>query len=76
MACLKGTNPKHPKLGVAIKVEPIRTKKAISDIKQLLGRSPRHLYLFTLGINTAYRANVIVTLLNPVGHYTNPNKRF
>jgi integrase len=62
MSFLKGTNPNHPQVGSAIKVEPIRTKKAISDIKQMLGRSPRDLCLFTLGINTAYRANELLSL--------------
>ncbi|HEY9828812.1 MAG TPA: tyrosine-type recombinase/integrase [Stenomitos sp.] len=58
----KGTNSNHPKLGSAIKVEPIRTKKAIADIKHMLGRSPRDLCLFTLGINTAYRANELLSI--------------
>ena len=58
----KGSNPNHPKLGSSIKVEPIRTKKAISGIKQLLSGSPRDLCLFTLGINTAYRANELLSL--------------
>lgn len=62
MSFLKGMNPNHPQPGSAIKVEPIRTKKAIADIKLLLGRSPRDLCLFTLGINTAYRANELLSI--------------
>ena len=58
----KGANPNHPKLGSAIKVEPIRSKGAIQRIKGLLGSSPRDLCLFTLGINTAYRANELLSL--------------
>ncbi|ABW26800.1 site-specific integrase [Acaryochloris marina] len=37
-------------------------KKAIAGIKQLLSWSPRDLCLFTLGINTAYRANELLSL--------------
>lgn len=38
-------------------MEPIRDKKAIQRIKKILADRPRDLCLFTLGINTAYRAN-------------------
>lgn len=54
-------NPNHPKKGQRIKVEPIRSKEAIADIKEMLKDSPRNFALFTLGINTAYRA---IELLN------------
>ncbi len=53
-------NPNHPKKGDCIKVEPIRTKKAIKKIKKIL--SPRDRCLFTLGINTAYRANGLLSI--------------
>lgn len=55
-------NPNHPKKGAAIKVEPIRDKKAIGRIKKLLSDAPRDLCLFSLGINTAYRANELLAI--------------
>lgn len=53
-------NPNHPAKGSSIKVEPIRSKKAIARIKAHLG--PRDRCLFTLGINTAYRANELLSI--------------
>jgi len=58
----KGQNPNHPTAGSTIKVEPIRDKKAIQRIKKILADRPRDLCLFTLGINTAYRANELLSL--------------
>jgi len=58
----KEQNPNHPTAGSTIKVEPIRDKKAISRIKKILGDRPRDLCLFTLVINTAYRANELLSL--------------
>jgi len=58
----KGQNPNHPTAGSTIKVEPIRDKKAISRIKKILVDRPCDLCLFTLGINTAYRANELLSL--------------
>ncbi|MCY7272454.1 MAG: tyrosine-type recombinase/integrase [Phormidesmis sp. CAN_BIN44] len=55
-------NPNHPKPGSSIKVEPIRDKKAIQRIKKLLRDHPRDLCLFTLGINTAFRANELLAI--------------
>jgi len=43
-------------------VEPIRDKKAIHRIKKILADRPRDLCLFTLGINTAYRSNELLSL--------------
>lgn len=62
MAFQKGENPNHPRLGSTIKVDPIRDKKAIKRIKKLLQDNPRDLCLFTLGINTAYRANELLSI--------------
>ncbi|NEZ65132.1 site-specific integrase [Leptolyngbyaceae cyanobacterium CCMR0082] len=62
MAFKKGENPHHPSLGSITKVEPIRDKKAIRRIKKLLEDNPRDLCLFTLGINTAYRANELLSI--------------
>ena len=58
----KGENPHHPKKGSTIKVEPIRDRKAIKRIKKMLDDNPRNLCLFTLGINTAYRANELLSI--------------
>ena len=65
----KGLNLNHPKKGSRIKVEPIRTKRGITAIKQLLADNPRDLALFVLGINTAYRANELLSLtIGQVSH--------
>jgi integrase len=55
-------NANHPKKGSTIKVEPIRDLKAIKRIKKLYADNPRDLCLFTMGINTAYRANELLSL--------------
>jgi len=52
----------HPKKGATIKVEPIRDLKAIQRIKKILADKPRDLCLFTFGINTAYRANELLSI--------------
>ena len=69
MACKKGENPNHPLKGSTIHVEPIREKTAIKRIKKMLRDHPRDLCLFTLGINTAFRANELLSLqVNQVEH--------
>jgi len=55
-------NANHPKKGSSIKVEPIRELDAVRAIKTSLVDRPRDLCLFTLGINTAYRANELLSL--------------
>lgn len=55
-------NPNHPQKGSSIKVEPIRDLKAVKRIKKILADNPRDLCLFTLGINTAYRANELLSI--------------
>ena len=55
-------NPNHPKKGSSTKVEPIRDLNAIARIKSDLAGKPRDLCLFTLGINTAYRANELLSI--------------
>ena len=62
-------NPNHPRLGVTIKVEPIRTVNGINKIKKALAPSPRNLALFVVGINTAYRASELLSIrLKQVRH--------
>ena len=55
-------NDNHPRPGSSIKVEPIRDLRAIQQIKMLLADNKRDLCLFTLGINTAYRASEMLSL--------------
>jgi integrase len=57
-------NPNHPKLGAEIAVEPIRSKKAITAIKSKLWqkKNKRDWCLFVLGINTAFRANELLSI--------------
>ncbi|EAQ04955.1 DNA integration/recombination/invertion protein [Pseudooceanicola batsensis HTCC2597] len=43
-------------------MEPIRDLAAIAEIKKKLSGRPRDLCLFTLGINTAYRANELLSI--------------
>jgi integrase len=62
MAFAKGENPHHPQKGASIRVEPIRSKRHIANIKRILANKPRDLCLFTLGINIAFRANELLAL--------------
>ena len=55
-------NQNHPKKGSSIKVEPVRDVKAIKRIKKLLADKPRDFCLFTLGINSAYRGNELLSI--------------
>ncbi len=54
----------HPRRGSSIKVEPIRDLDAIREIKDRLIEAGkwRDYCLFTLGINTAYRASDLLSL--------------
>ena len=64
-------NQNHPKKGSLIKVEPIRQKAAIERIKASLlhNGNYRDYCLFTLGINTAFRANELLSLtIDQVAH--------
>jgi integrase len=62
MGFQKGENPHRPAPGSSIKVQPIRLKKDIEAIKNYLAGNPRDFCLFTLGINTAYRANELLSI--------------
>ena len=68
-------NPNHPKKGSSIKVEPIRQKAAIERIKaHLLHEGKYRDYcLFVLGINTAFRANELLSIT--VGQVAHPRDR-
>lgn len=57
-----GENPHRPAVGSTIRVQPIRDRAAIKRIKKLLRDQPRDLCLFTTGINTAFRANELLSL--------------
>jgi len=52
----------HPRRGSTITVGPIRSRAAIKRIKNILRDKPRDLCLFTLGINTAYRASELLSI--------------
>lgn len=53
----------HPRKGSAIAVDPIRDRAAIQRIKTTLhARNLRDYCLFTLGINTAFRASELLSL--------------
>jgi len=58
---IKG-NPNHPKPGSTIKVEPIKDRRAINSIKKMLYSNPRDYCMFVLGINTAMRANELLSI--------------
>ena len=53
-------NTNHPQKGSAIKVQPIRDRDAIDRIRHRL--CPRDALLFTMGINTAFRANELLSI--------------
>lgn len=59
---MPGRNFNYPQPGSSTKVEPIKDLKAIQRIKDNLAAKPRDLCLFTLGINTAYRANELLSI--------------
>lgn len=64
MGFKKGQNPHHPKKGSSTKVDPIRDLRDIAQIKENLAREGklRDLCLFTLGVNTAWRANELLSI--------------
>lgn len=62
MTMEKGQNKNHPKKGSTIKVEPIKRKQDIKNIKKLLKDNPRDHALFVLGINTNMRAGDMLKL--------------
>lgn len=51
-----------PSKGESVRVEPIRSLAAIRRIRKLIEDRPRELCLFTVGINTALRANELLSL--------------
>lgn len=62
LARQRNKNANHPKRGSSIRVAPITDLKAIKRIKRNLRAKPRDHCLFTMGINTAYRANELLSL--------------
>ena len=57
-----GNNGNNPKKGSEIRVEPIRSKSAIKRIKAMLAYSPLYSAIFSLGINTAFRASDLLSI--------------
>lgn len=68
----KGSNPHHPKIGQSTRTEPIRNKHDIAEIKSYLAGRPRELLLFTLGINTAWRVNDLLSTTVEELRYLSP----
>lgn len=64
MGFKRGENPHHPAKGSSIRVDPIRDVRAIARIKKHLYKDGKYrdLCLFTLGINTAWRANELLSI--------------
>ena len=62
MSCSHDQNPNHPKKGSSIRVEPIKDLKAIKRIKKLREDNPRDYCLFTMGVNTAFRACELLSI--------------
>ena len=58
----KGQNFNHPKEGSTTKVDPIKSKKHIQNIKKLLADRPLDFALFTVGINTNLRASDLLSI--------------
>lgn len=65
-------NANHPQKGSTIRVEPIRDKKAIYRIKKILEDHPRDYCLFVVGINTAFRANELLSIKTKQVMHLNP----
>ena len=55
-------NPNHPKKGDRVRVDPIRRFEDVQTIKKMLGRSPRDLLLFTIGVNNGLRVGDLLNL--------------
>jgi integrase len=58
----KGTNPNRPAPGSVIDIQPIKLKKDIDAIKQLLSDKPRDFLLFVMGINNGIRASDLLKI--------------
>ena len=58
----KGQNFNHPKKGSSTKVDPIKSKKDIQNIKKLLSEKPLDYALFVIGINTNLRASDLLRI--------------
>jgi len=58
----KGQNFNHPKKGSRIEVEPLRRKKDIKAIIQLLSGHPRDHLLFVMGINNGIRVGDLLNI--------------
>jgi integrase len=69
-------NPNRPKKGDVIRVEPIRKKKHLEDIKELLKDDHRNLAMFAFGINTALRASDILRTKISDVEQLNPGETF
>ena len=64
MGFRKGQNPNHPRKGASIKADPVRDVEMIAKIKYSLDAQgqERNLCLFIVAINTAWRANELLSV--------------
>ena len=69
-------NKNHPARGSSIKVEPIKNREAIEKIKGYLISRPRNYLLFVMGINTAFRANELLSLKVSQVRHLKPGDNF
>lgn len=58
----KGQNLNRPAPGTMIDIQPIKLKKDIEAIKQLLSDKPRDFLLFVMGINNGIRASDLLKI--------------
>jgi integrase len=56
----KGHIPSHK--GKVVTTDPLKTPEAVQKVKELLSGDLRHLTLFTLAVNTAFRSGDLVNL--------------
>jgi len=59
---VKGQNLNRPAPGTMIDIQPIKLKKDIEAIKQLLSDKPRDFLLFVMGINNGIRASDLLKI--------------
>ncbi|MEK7991243.1 MAG: tyrosine-type recombinase/integrase, partial [Thiotrichaceae bacterium] len=62
MGMQKGQNYNHPEKGYEVKKQPLRDQQTLKKIKRHLQDHPRNFCLFVLAINTAFRANELLSL--------------
>lgn len=72
----KGQNWNRPEPGGTIKVVPIKRTSDIKAIKKIPADNPRHLALFTVGINTNLRASDLLRITAGIVRDLEPGDSF